>query len=400
MLIFVKYLMEKRSSLGASKWCLSRATALFSVILMIFSVLNIGIEPAFSMDRWYSDEQVKMGDELFDKNCAECHGSDAQGTLELKNSDREGFVPSPPLDGSAHTWHHSIGILKRTIREGGAKLGGKMPAVGKSFSENQLESIVAYFQSKWPDEIYGRWEEANKKPMIPVSNMGSDDKKSSDDVLVLLRALMPESNIEKPIKTPSKELLRINIDGHYAYITKDGKYALIGSLIDLSDGFDLTEEARKADRIRAIEDYSVKDMIVYPSSGQEKSIITVFTDSSCPYCKKLHQEISILQEAGITVRYIAFPRGGSGSRGFIQMRSVWCDTNRVKAMNIVMDMAQGTLGDGNCNEASAVTKGYSLGSILGVKGTPSIVLEDGHLLPGYIPAIKLISFAINEKKSR
>lgn len=400
MLNFVKSLVENRSSLEASKKRLSITTALISVSLMMFLVLNNGIESAFSMDRWYSDEQVKMGDELFGKNCAECHGSEAQGTLDLKNSDREGFVPSPALDGSAHTWHHSFEILKHTIREGGAKLGGKMPAVGKNFSDNQLESIVAYFQSKWPDEIYGRWEETNKKPMIHVSNMGSDEKKSSDDVLVLLRALMPESNIEKPTNTPSKELLRINIDGHYAYITKDGKYALIGSLIDLSDGTDLTEQARKADRIRAIEDYSVKDMIVYPSSGQEKSIITVFTDSSCPYCKKLHQEIPILQEAGITVRYIAFPRGGPGGHGFNQMRSVWCDTNRVKAMNIVMDTAQGTVGDGNCNEANAVTSGYRLGSNLGVKGTPSIVLENGQLLPGYVPAIKLKALAINAKKGR
>lgn len=400
MLIFENYLIEKQSSLGASKRRLRMITVLISASIMLILVLNNGIESAFSMDRWYSDEQVKMGGGLYDKTCAECHGSEAQGTLELKNSDRESFVPSPPLDGSAHTWHHSIEILKHTIREGGAKLGGKMPAAGKNFSDNQLESIVAYFQSKWPDEIYGRWEEVNKKPMIHVSNMGSDEKKDSDDVLVLLRALMPESNIEKPTKTPAKELLRINIDGHYAYITKDGKYALIGSLIDLSDGADLTEHARKADRIRAIEDYSVKDMIVYPSSGEEKSIITVFTDSSCPYCKKLHQEISILQEAGITVRYIAFPRGGPGSDGFIQMRSVWCDTNRVKAMNIVMDIAQGTLGDGNCTEADAVTSGYRLGSNLGVKGTPSIVLENGQLLPGYIPAIKLISLAINAKNSR
>ena len=175
---------------------------------------------------------------------------------------------------------------------------------------------------------------------------------------------------------------------------------MIGSLIDLSDGADLTEQARQADRSRAIEDYSVKDMIVYPSSGQAKSISTVFTDSSCPYCVKLHQEISILQEAGITVRYIAYPRGGPDSPGAVQMRSVWCDGNRVSAMNIVMGMADGKLDDGDCNEADAVSSGYRLGNNLGVKGTPSIVLENGQLLPGYIPAIKLKSLAINAKKRK
>ena len=32
---------------------------------------------------------------------------------------------------------------------------------------------------------------------------------------------------------------------------------------------------------------------------------------------------------------------------------------------------------------------YELGQLIGVTGTPAIVLEDGTLLPGYIPAVKL-----------
>ena len=373
--------------------------AVISLSLITVIVLDKGVASAFAMDRWYNKEQVKTGNELFLKNCAECHGNEAQGILEPQNGDNENFIPSPALDGSAHAWHHSIDVLRRTIREGGAKLGGKMPAVGENFSDVQLDSLIASFQSKWPDEIYGRWEKINTKSLLRVSNTSNSEKNSSNDPLVLLRRLMPESNIDDLTKTPAKELLRVRIDGHYAYLTKDGRYALIGSLIDLSDGIDLTEQTRQADRIRSIEGYPEKDMIVFPSNGQEKSVITVFTDSSCPYCKKLHQEIPILQEAGITVRYIPFPRGGPDSPGSFEMRSVWCDGNRTSAMNIVMGIEDGNLGDGDCDEANAVSIGYNLGNELGVRGTPSIVLENGKLLPGYVPAIKLISLAIQANHS-
>ena len=81
------------------------------------------------------------------------------------------------------------------------------------------------------------------------------------------------------------------------------------------------------------------------------------------------------------------------------MRSVWCDGNRTSAMNIVMGIEDGNLGDGDCDEANAVSIGYNLGNELGVRGTPSIVLENGKLLPGYVPAIKLISLAIQANHS-
>ena len=50
-------------------------------------------------------------------------------------------------------------------------------------------------------------------------------------------------------------------------------------------------------------------MIVYKAPN-EKHSITVFTDISCGYCRKLHRELNDLLDAGITVKYLAFPRGG------------------------------------------------------------------------------------------
>ena len=43
-------------------------------------------------------------------------------------------------------------------------------------------------------------------------------------------------------------------------------------------------------------------MIVY-KAAQEKHVITVFTDITCGYCHKLHEQMKDYNALGITVRY-------------------------------------------------------------------------------------------------
>jgi hypothetical protein len=68
-----------------------------------------------------------------------------------------GNYPPPPLNGSGHAWHHSIPQLTRSIKEGGIKLGGVMPPFGDKLSDQDVLTLIAYFQSKWPDQVYKIW---------------------------------------------------------------------------------------------------------------------------------------------------------------------------------------------------------------------------------------------------
>jgi len=45
--------------------------------------------------------------------------------------------------------------------------------------------------------------------------------------------------------------------------------------------------------------------------------------------------------------------------------------------------------DNNVCEGNPVAEQYSLGQRLGVNGTPAIILEDGTVLPGYMPPAAL-----------
>ncbi len=107
--------------------------------------------------RWYTVEQVARGEVPFQQYCATCHGNAGQGTADWRKTDANGHYPPPPLNGTAHTWHHSTEVLQRTIANGGVPLGGAMPAFGAVIDDDEALDVIAYFQGLWTDDIYARW---------------------------------------------------------------------------------------------------------------------------------------------------------------------------------------------------------------------------------------------------
>jgi len=132
-------------------------------ILAIASVLIVGCSQSAEneqkiADRWYTQSQVDKGQVVFDKNCLECHGQQAQGiTADWKKTLPDGSYPPPPLNGSAHAWHHPKKLLKRTINKGGIPLGGQMPPFKDVLTDDEKENVIAYFQSLWNNKVYNAW---------------------------------------------------------------------------------------------------------------------------------------------------------------------------------------------------------------------------------------------------
>lgn len=118
---------------------------------------QLTLEPKAGTQRWYFAEQAERGKTVFANNCAVCHGKNAEATPYWKTLDANGHYPPPPLNGSAHAWHHPLAILGRTIYHGGAPVGGQMPAFKDVLSETDMIDAIAHFQSYWSDDIYQRW---------------------------------------------------------------------------------------------------------------------------------------------------------------------------------------------------------------------------------------------------
>ena len=141
------------------------------VIFLSISVLSAcsekqeapATETKQTVKRSFDFAQISRGGKLFRQNCAVCHGKQAEGAPNWQKMDADGKYPPPPLNGSAHAWHHPKSVLVDTIKNGTAKLGGNMPAWKDKLSNEQINDIIAWFQSKWSDEIYSAWYEMDQR---------------------------------------------------------------------------------------------------------------------------------------------------------------------------------------------------------------------------------------------
>jgi thiol:disulfide interchange protein DsbC len=179
------------------------------------------------------------------------------------------------------------------------------------------------------------------------------------------------------------------------YVNADASNLIQGTLYQIVDNtvVDLTEQAMAAVRKEAMAGFA-EDTINYPAEN-EKYSITVFTDINCGYCRKLHSEMAQYNALGISVKYLAFPRGGLDSQTYRDMVSIWCSDDKVTAMN---SAKQGTgISPQSCTNNIAAQ--YQLGQRLGVTGTPAIVFDNGQMKPGYAPAAQLLSILQNLDKS-
>lgn len=110
-----------------------------------------------------SKNTAEMGKLAFEQNCAGCHGKKGQGIAnDWRKKLPDGSFPPPPLNGTAHTWHHSPEQLLWVINNGGAQFGGKMPGFKDKLSDEEKQAILDYIYSLWPKELKIRYDEAFK----------------------------------------------------------------------------------------------------------------------------------------------------------------------------------------------------------------------------------------------
>jgi len=184
--------------------------------------------------------------------------------------------------------------------------------------------------------------------------------------------------------SPVSGLYEVLIGARLYYISADGRYFIQGQMTDLQTGENLTEAKVAKARKKLIDAVGESNMIVF-GKGDEKHTISVFTDIDCGYCRKLHAQIDEYNAQGIRVRYLFYPRAGLDSDAGRKAVSVWCADDQKKAMS---EAKQGkAIEQKNC--PNPVADHFALGNVVGVTGTPALVLENGELVPGYIPPARL-----------
>jgi mono/diheme cytochrome c family protein len=123
---------------------------------------NANNSPDVKTGRWYSEQQVALGSTVYETNCISCHNPQARGTFNWKQPLEDNSYPPPPLNGSAHAWHHPLSVLLRTINDGGVSMGGKMPPFRDRLNGEEKMAVIAYFQSFWNEDIYSQWQQRSQ----------------------------------------------------------------------------------------------------------------------------------------------------------------------------------------------------------------------------------------------
>lgn len=222
------------------------------------------------------------------------------------------------------------------------------------------------------------------------------DGASSVDTKTLGTKLKPlfgtEPDTLKP--TPVPGVYEASFGMELIYVSKDGRYFFSGDMIDGSTRTNLSENTRSSARMTKFKELDAEKSISFKAKGDEKHVLSVFTDIDCPFCVKLHKEVPKLNELGVTVNYYGYPRAGLGSGSHKKLVSVWCSDDQQQAMT---DSKNGKALDPKECE-NPVADHFKIGRELGVTGTPALITDTGTLIPGYRPAAQLAKMLDDMKK--
>lgn len=234
----------------------------------------------------------------------------------------------------------------------------------------------------------------NTAESVSNANTSVTAKDSNPEVVAALEKNFKASGFDQTIisaiPTKMDGIYWVTSEGMPSFFSDEsGQYVMQGQIIEIGQDkpIDISADLIAENAKTALANVDKDEMIIYPAKGETKAAVYVFTDADCPYCTKLHSEMDTINDLGIEVRYLAWPR----SEGSVpKMESIWCSEDRAAAMN--QAKAGQALLAPDCD--SPVRDHMKLGMSLGVSGTPAIYTESGYQIGGYLPANQLAEAAV------
>jgi thiol:disulfide interchange protein DsbC len=163
------------------------------------------------------------------------------------------------------------------------------------------------------------------------------------------------------------------------YINDDLSILINGDVVDLKANRSLTSALRDANRPRfSMADLREADAI---RIGTGRRRLVVFSDPDCPYCRQLQGELGKLQDVSVFV--LPLPLTGLHPNAAAIAESIWCAADAPAAWNGYL-LRGVKPADKSC--ANPLERNAALAAKYQVFGTPAIVLEDGSIIPGALPA--------------
>lgn len=222
---------------------------------------------------------------------------------------------------------------------------------------------------------------------LVACNNKSSKALSSDQVKDILVKQVPGlTKIDQVNPTKVDGLYEVVVGRKIFYVSTDGKFAIFGNMVDLSTKSSVTEartqELSKVDFSKLPLDSAIKQVI---GNGSRK--IAVFTDPDCPYCKMFEKQV-VPQLKDVTIYSFLFPLP-IHPNAVSDSKKIWCSKDRNATWAAWMQKDTALPADTSC-DTSALDKVIEIGKdVVQVDGTPTLVLENGQIIPGMLPADQL-----------
>jgi len=206
-----------------------------------------------------------------------------------------------------------------------------------------------------------------------------------ESVKAAISKLFPGQSEFQIHSSPIDGVLEVVIGPQIFYVSNDGQFLVSGPLYAVNSRSNLSEKRLSQARKQILDQGNVLRTIDYPAENVQHQI-TVVTDIDCPYCRKLHQEMTSYNEAGFDVSYVMLPRAGKGSDSYYKAVNAVCSQQPADAITAAMLGQQ--LEKADCDHQ--IDQHITLAQQLGVGSTPNIILPDGQLIRGYQTAEQLL----------
>jgi thiol:disulfide interchange protein DsbC len=161
------------------------------------------------------------------------------------------------------------------------------------------------------------------------------------------------------------------------YLTKDGKYLIVGTLLD-ENIKNLTQE--RFEQITKV-DFSQlplnEAVVIKKGSGAKK--LAMFTDVECPFCIKAYQWLK--EKTDYTLYVYLFPLP-MHPNAYDKSIKILCSENKEASLTLAKDNKE--IPAQKCSDGESMLKKHiSLSESLGVTGTPLFITEAGKKISGF-----------------
>jgi len=118
--------------------------------------------PEATKETGFDVASVARGALVFQDNCAQCHGPEAQGHPDWQHAKQQGYAAAPPLDGTGPATKMKKAAIVAVIKNG-VKYGGQpvMPGWKGRMSDQDIDDVITWFQALWPTDVYAVWQKQN-----------------------------------------------------------------------------------------------------------------------------------------------------------------------------------------------------------------------------------------------